>query len=65
MLVANIDLSFLWECFAIASGIPRSRWQVDPGCEIAAAQPDKNRSIVEASMLRKCTLTAEEGNHEE
>jgi hypothetical protein len=33
-----LRLSFLWECFAIASGIPPITWQADPVHEGEAAR---------------------------
>ena len=35
--MAKIDLSFLWEAFALAAGVPPSTWQTDP------VEPDENQ----------------------
>lgn len=40
--MANIDLSFLWEPFAIASGVPPSTWQTVPGDRLAVVQSDRS-----------------------
>jgi hypothetical protein len=40
--MASMNLSFLWEAFALASGIPPSTWQTVPGDEVAVVQLDQN-----------------------
>ena len=42
-IVAKIDLSFLWEGFALASGVPPSTWRIPPDHEVAIGQPDRER----------------------
>ena len=43
--MAKIDLSFLWEPFAIASGVPPSTWQTVSGDRLAVVQSDENDSV--------------------
>lgn len=41
--VAKINLGFLWEAFAIASGVPPSVWRAVPRDKGADIRPSENR----------------------
>jgi hypothetical protein len=61
--VAKINLSFLWEAFAIASGVPPSTWRTVPSDKAADIQPRKNRFPYRSSQqgsISACKLTNEE-----
>ena len=62
--MAKIDLSFLWESFAIAAGVPPSTWQTVSGDKVAVVPPDENRFVIQVtSRVRHCVATSLERNH--
>ena len=42
-IVAKMDLSFLWEGFALTSGVPPPMWRMPPDQEVAMGQSDQKR----------------------
>jgi hypothetical protein len=46
----KINLSFLWEAFALASGVPPSLWQVPPDYEAEKGLPDRERLAYRESV---------------
>ena len=58
--VARISWSFLWEAFALASGIPPRTWQTVPGHQVAVVLADENQFLYSSTQHARNDARLEE-----